>query len=438
VQINVVLLWFHAASVVFIGSGNSCPDLGSVFVFKRSSFKDMAPLMVDKKTVRILSIDGGGVRGVIPSTFLTRFCPQAGIDPTKVFESFDIIIGTSIGGLLSLGFAAGKTPSEMTQFFYDKGSSIFYYNSSLSLDAYKAGVILHPLGFNYNYTFYGVGDPDHPDDSSINGLKKALTEVLGANTKLSDLNGNLILTAWDADEDKAVLFSNLTQFPNYLIGSEFKAVEAGLATSAAPLYFPSSTIDGHKYIDGGVFQNNPEITAYAVAKQLFPTANRMCLLSVGTGVSYNDFLPPTLKLRNTSPLDPLTQDFQKELTLLKLKLLIKYPNQEEKVHFLLNAMQVQGMSDYLPYNVSYLFYLMDNVFIPGPQEANASLMGFIAEDLFDQIFTYRFQYKFLEGQDSALDNYDPANLDKLVGYANAQYDADALTIQNFINHFRAG
>ena len=91
-----------------------------------------------------------------------------------------------------------------------------------------------------------------------------------------------------------------------------------------------------------------------------------------------------------------------------------------------------------PNNVDYLFYLMDNVFIAGPQELNAKVMEFETQDLFDDIFNYRFQYQFLPGQDSSLDNYSPDQLANLASYANQQYDTDALKIQNFIEHFNAG
>ena len=81
---------------------------------------------------------------------------------------------------------------------------------------------------------------------------------------------------------------------------------------------------------------------------------------------------------------------------------------------------------------------MENVFIAGPQELNAKVMTFESQDLFDDVFTYRFQYQFLEGQDASLDNYSPQNLANLGTYAQQQYEADRLKIQNFITHFKAG
>ena len=131
------------------------------------------------------------------------------------------------------------------------------------------------------------------------------------------------------------------------------------------------------------------------------------------------------------------QDVQYELAKLRKKLLLKYPESIEKINLLTTSRNLSANS-IAPYNVDYLFYLMDNVFIAGPQELNAKVMEFETEGLFDDIFNYRFQYQFLPGQDSSLDNYSPQNLANLASYANQQYDTDALKIQNFIEHFNAG
>ena len=370
------------------------------------------------KTVRILSLDGGGMRGYMSATFLKRFCQDAGITPHRLFDSFDIITGTSIGGIQALGYVWGKSPDDMLQFFATKGASIFYYSSVLPLAAYKFSVI---MGLpTYPSTFYGQ-DP----------LKAALVEVFGTTLKLSDLPGKVIIPAWDAHEDASTIFSNITGFDPFMTGADTDVVSVGLSTSAAPLYFPPASVGGHTLIDGGVYQNNPVTTAFSVSKKMFPGASRFCVLSVGTGVAHNDFIPETSLLSSTP--DPLMQEVGAEMEKVRQKLLEKYPDQQEQITFL-----TASPNSIAPYNVDYLFYLMDNVFIPGPQELNAKVMDFETQDLFDDIFTYRFQYQFLPGQDSSLDNYSPQNLSNLAQYANSQYDADLLTIQNFIAHFNGG
>ena len=378
--------------------------------------------MTTPKTVKILSLDGGGMRGYLSATFLKRFCQDAGITPNQLSSTFDIITGTSIGGIQGLGYTYGKTPDDMLQFFATKGASIFYYSSVLPLSAYKFSVI---MGLpTYPSTFYGQAP-----------LKAALEEVFGTTLKLSDLPGKVIIPSWDTHEDESTIFSNITGFDPFLTGVDQKVVDVGLATSAAPLYFPSASVNSHTLIDGGVYQNNPVTTAYSVSKKMFPACTRFCILSVGTGVAHNDFIPETVQ---RCPLlkdfhDPLMAEAQDEMEKVRKKLLRKYPDKKEQVDFL-----TQNLNGIAPYNVDYLFYLMDNVFIPGSQELNAKVMEFESTDVYDDIFFYRFQYQFLPGQDSSLDNYSPQNLSNLAQYANTQYDADLLKIQNFIAHFNAG
>ena len=375
------------------------------------------------KTVRILSLDGGGMRGYLSATFLKRFCVQAGIPANQLFNSFDIITGTSIGGIQALGYAYGQSPDNMLQFFAAQGANIFYYNSSLPLAAYKFSVI---MGLpTYPTTFYGQAP-----------LQAALEAVFGTTLTLSDLPGKVIIPSWDAGEDASIIFSNITGFEPFMTGANTEVVNVGLATSAAPLYFPSALVGGETLIDGGVYQNNPVTTAFSVARQLFPEAIRLCVLSVGTGVAHNAFVPETA-LKSAVEEDPLVKDIlsevQLELAKVQTKLLLKYPNRQEQVNLLTSS-----PNSIAPYNVDYLFYLMDNVFIAGPQELNAKVMEFETQDLFDDIFNYRFQYQFLPGQDSSLDNYSTEQLTNLASYANQQYDTDALKIQNFIEHFNAG
>lgn len=373
------------------------------------------------KTVKILSLDGGGMRGYFSATFLKRFCVQAGIPANQLFNGFDLITGTSIGGVQALGYAYGKSPDEMLQFFSSKGASIFYYDSILPLSAYKFSVI---MGLpTYPPTFYGQAP-----------LQAALEEVFGTTLKLSDLPGKVIIPSWDAGEDSSMIFSNITGFEPFLTGANTEVVNAGLATSAAPLYFPSATVSGKTLIDGGVYQNNPVTTAFSVARQLFPQATRLCVLSVGTGVAHNAFVPETAsKLSSDSS---LVSEVEQEMAKVRQKLLLKYPNDIEKINLLTSP--VGSLTTPYPYNVDYLFYLMENVFIAGPQELNAKVMEFETHDLFNDVFNYRFQYQFLPGQDSSLDNYSPEQLTNLASYANQQYDTDALKIQNFIEHFNAG
>ena len=377
------------------------------------------------KTVRILALDGGGMRGYLSATFLKRFCQEAGIKPQELFNHFDLISGTSIGGIQALAYAYGLSPEEMLGFFESEGAKIFAYDSVLPLPAYKASVL---LGLpTYPLTFYRQ-EP----------LKASLEAVFGVSLQLSDLPGKVIVPSWQAGQNTPLIFSNIPGLEPFLTGLDTEVVKVGLATSAAPLYFPSASVNGDKVLDGGVYLNNPVSTAFAVAKQLFPASTRACVLSVGTGVAHTAFVPK-LKTQGVASLeDALLRDEMKaEIEKLRQKLLRRHPHHSEQVNRLVDS-ALMPLNDLVPYNVEYLFYLMDNVFITGPQELNAQLMALASQNVYEEVFSYRFQYQFLEGQDSALDNYAPEQLAALAQYAEQQYERDRFLIENFINHFNAG
>ena len=377
------------------------------------------------KTVRILSLDGGGMRGYLSATFLQRFCQEAGINPQELFNHFDIITGTSIGGIQALAYAYGLSPENMLGFFASEGAKIFAYDSVLPLPAYKASVL---LGLpTYPLTFYRQ-EP----------LKAALEAVFGVSLQLSDLPGKVIIPSWQAGKNTPLIFSNIPGFEPFLTGLDTEVVRVGLATSAAPLYFPSASGGGQTLLDGGVYHNNPVTSAFAVAKQLSPASTRACVLSVGTGLAHTAFIPKLRAQAGGSLEDQLLrQEVKAEIEKLRQKLLRRHPHHRDQVNRVVDT-ALMPINDLVPYNVEYLFYLMDNVFITGPQELNAKLMALESQNLYEEVFSYRFQYQFLEGQDASLDNYAPEQLAALAQYAEQQYERDRFLIENFISHFKAG
>ncbi len=86
--------------------------------------------MSDSNTVRVLSIDGGGMRGYISTNFMELFVQQWGINPNQIWKYFDVITGSSIGGIQALGYSLGIAPSEINSFFTVDGPWIFTTNAS--------------------------------------------------------------------------------------------------------------------------------------------------------------------------------------------------------------------------------------------------------------------------------------------------------------------
>jgi len=243
---------------------------------------------------RILSIDGGGIRGIIPAIVLERLCAQPSLHGW--LDRVDLVAGTSTGGLLALGIAAGLSPSEIREIYETKGRCIF--SDSLLDDVCDFG--------NLRGADYG-----------LRHLRRELRRVLGRRT-LGELKKHVVITAFDLDDRsrsstsgmgtraaqrtphhwRPKIFHNLPTDDN---DAGARAYRVALYTCAAPTYFPS--VDG--YIDGGVFAPNPSVCALAqcqnAARRQDPPSSganrsgtsvrphrslsRIVLLSLGTGMS---------------------------------------------------------------------------------------------------------------------------------------------------------
>jgi patatin-like phospholipase len=217
---------------------------------------------------RILSIDGGGIRGIIPVILLERLARESGLE--GFLESVDLIAGTSTGGLIALALAAGRSLPEIRSLYTTKGSEIF------DRSAWRAITSLGSLiGAKY--------------DSG--NLERVVASFLGAATRLGDLGKRVLVAAFDLDSGpddprgrtwKPKLFHN---FPGPDSDADELAWKVGLFTSAAPTYFAPSG----GYVDGGVFAANPSMCALAQTQDpRIPEGIRLedvVLLSMGTGIS---------------------------------------------------------------------------------------------------------------------------------------------------------
>ena len=216
---------------------------------------------------RILSIDGGGIRGIVPIRLMQRLCAVSGLEDW--LAQCDLIAGTSTGGILALGIAAGLSLEELATLYTEKGGRIL--DDSLWDDVRDLG---KTVGAEY----------------SNRELRKQLQQAFGERP-LSQLGKRVMVTAFDLDNEerdpssrswKPKIFHN---FPGDDSDGDRLARDVALYTSAAPTYFPSA--DG--YIDGGVFANNPSLCALAQAldrrRPCPPAVEDIRLLSLGTGVS---------------------------------------------------------------------------------------------------------------------------------------------------------
>lgn len=216
---------------------------------------------------RVVSIDGGGIRGLVTTVLLQRIVAMPGLE--NFLDSADLIAGTSTGGLLALGIAHNLELGKIRDLYITKGQKIF--DDSWLDDLVDLGKL---RGADYD----------------IGPLRHELKKLFG-NTTLGQLKKRVLITAFDLDNEdpdpakrtwKPKLFHN---FPGPNSDRASSAVDVGLYTSSAPTYFPS--VDG--YIDGGVYASNPSMCALAQTQDSryspTPSLNEVLLLSLGTGTS---------------------------------------------------------------------------------------------------------------------------------------------------------
>lgn len=216
---------------------------------------------------RILSLDGGGIRGIVTAVILDRLNSEGNINGW--LDSVNLIAGTSTGGLLALALAQGLDIQRIRNLYVEKGDEIF--DDSWLDDLIDIGKI---AGADYD----------------IKNLEKELKGIFGQTT-LAKLKKRVLITAFDLDNEaddpakrswKPKLFHN---FPGGDSDGKELAYKVGLYTAAAPTYFPS--VDG--YVDGGVYATNPGMCALAQSQDSRfanrPPLDDVVLLSLGTGTS---------------------------------------------------------------------------------------------------------------------------------------------------------
>jgi patatin-like phospholipase/acyl hydrolase len=225
------------------------------------------------KCIKVLSIDGGGIRGLIPAIWLSKIEEKTGC---KISNLFDYIAGTSTGGILSLLLTllnkdntTKYTAKNVIQLFENKGKEIF---PSLSYQTISS------LG--------GLTDEKYPSS----GIEKILKSYLGFETKFKTAKKKVLITAYDIEKAFPVMFKNWHEHYENLF-----TWEIARATSAAPTYFepykisswPNSTL-----VDGGLFANNPTMCVFSEALKENPNSE-IVVISMGTGIlrrnlSYNE------------------------------------------------------------------------------------------------------------------------------------------------------
>ena len=217
---------------------------------------------------RIMSFDGGGIRGVISAKILTEVEKQIQREYNQsLHQYFDMFVGTSTGSIIAAALANDRKSDNILNVYQTKGKVIFPYQSRW---------VLQRLGLLFKY---GISAPKFSHD----GLIKVLKEELGDLT-LSDVPADkrLLITSYDTRSRQQIIFDNKEE--------KFKDIslrDACVCSSSAPTFFPAYKIkiENQEYsaIDGGVVANNP--VAYGIAQALKDghDLKDIQVLSIGTG-----------------------------------------------------------------------------------------------------------------------------------------------------------
>ena len=217
----------------------------------------------DNPIRRVLSIDGGGIRGIIPAMVIAHIERKLG---KPAHELFDLMVGTSTGGILALGLSrpgsgrqAQFSARRVVKLYEEQGNKIFEY--SLWRKLRTVGGILEEA---YSH--------------------EVLEDILGkyfAGATLGDCEVPTMVTSYDIQNRRTVFLKSWHADHQLVL-----CRDAARATSAAPTYFEPKPLDtgdvASVLIDGGIFMNSPSVSAYAEARKLFP-GDSIAVLSLGTG-----------------------------------------------------------------------------------------------------------------------------------------------------------
>ncbi len=239
-------------------------DMGSIPLIKF----DNRPLDQNGRDYLILSIDGGGMRGVVPATILSLLEEKIG---GKISKTVDCLSGSSTGGIIALGLSkpdkdgqAEYSAKDFLKMYIMHGKDIFtrsWWNIA------AAGL---------KYSKY---DPSP--------MEKIFKEKFG-DTRLNEAVNDIMITSFDMLNNKDYIF---TSFHGDQDNNTYLMSDIARATSAAPTFFPPKGLTDdkdetihHNFIDGGFIANNPAEWSELISNSKLNLENRrIFILSIGTG-----------------------------------------------------------------------------------------------------------------------------------------------------------
>ncbi|XP_060052390.1 calcium-independent phospholipase A2-gamma isoform X2 [Erinaceus europaeus] len=225
---------------------------------------------VKGRGIRILTIDGGGTRGVVALQTLRKLVE---LTQKPVHQLFDYICGVSTGAILAFMLGLFHMPLDQCEELYRK----------LGSDVFSQNVIVGTVKMSWSHAFY---------DSQTweNILKDRMGSSLMIETARNPTCPKVAAVSTIVNRGitpKAFVFRNYGHFPginsHYLGGCQYKMWQAIRASSAAPGYFAEYALGNDLHQDGGLLLNNPSALAIHECKCLWPDVPLECIVSLGTG-----------------------------------------------------------------------------------------------------------------------------------------------------------
>lgn len=196
---------------------------------------------------RILALDGGGIKGVLAASFLETVEEATG---KRIVDYFDLMAGTSTGGIIALGLGLGMSAREIVQFYISEGPRIF--DQASPLDEQSIGLKILEIIKGKGHQARQLSLPKYNSAALKQALERAFKSA-----RLGDSRTRLVIPAYHADNEDVYVFKT-RHHERLQIDWQNRAVDVALATAAAPSYFAAHQMPcGSPLIDGGVWANNP-------------------------------------------------------------------------------------------------------------------------------------------------------------------------------------
>ena len=216
----------------------------------------------DDANFRILSIDGGGIKGIFPAAILT-YLEDRCLDGQPIGDYFDLIAGTSTGGIIALGLGAGLAARSLLDLYVNEGRRVFPPKQ-------RAAGWLRRLRQLFRNQYDRIA------------LDELLHQTLGTRT-LRESKYRLLIPATEAKHGDPAVYKT-PHHPGYFLDGDKPMTEVAAATSAAPTYLKPVVQEGYILLDGGVWANNPTMMSLVEALTCFSVQREnIAVLSIGCG-----------------------------------------------------------------------------------------------------------------------------------------------------------